>query len=143
MHTNFIYPVTLVPDEVDGGYIVTCRDLPETITQGNSVSECLEEAQGAVEAAINGRIYSNKEIPKPSKPRKNEHLVAVPLDTAIKAAVYIAMREQGITKSELARRLGVDEKEARRITDPRHGSKLSTMDKALRVLGKQAELVIH
>jgi len=143
MHTNFIYPVALAADENDGGYVVTCRDLPEAITQGNSVSESLEEAQGAVEAAINGRIYSNKEIPKPSKTRKDEHLVAVPLDTAIKAAVHSAMREQGITKSELARRLGVDEKEARRITDPRHGSKLSTMDKALRALGKQVELIVH
>jgi len=143
MHTNFIYPVALVPDEADGGYVVTCRDLPEAITQGSSVSMCLEEAQGAVEAAINGRMYGSKDIPKPSRPRKNEHLVAVPLDTAIKAAVYCAMREQGVTKSELARRLGVDEKEARRITDPRHGSKLSTMDKALKALGKHVELIVH
>jgi hypothetical protein len=42
--TNFAFPVQLTPDTDDGGYVVTFRDLPEAITQGDSVSECLTEA---------------------------------------------------------------------------------------------------
>jgi antitoxin HicB len=38
-NVNFAYPVTLKSDEFEGGYIVTFRDLPEAITQGNSLEE--------------------------------------------------------------------------------------------------------
>jgi len=34
---RFTYPVTLTPDEVDGGYVVACRDAPEVVTQGESI----------------------------------------------------------------------------------------------------------
>ena len=47
------------------------------------------------------------------------------------------MREARITKTELARRLGCDEKEVRRLLDPRHPSKLPRIPEALVALGKQ------
>ena len=50
--TNFAFPVQLTPDNDDGGYVVTFRDLPEAITQGDSVSECLTEAVDCLEEAI-------------------------------------------------------------------------------------------
>ena len=142
MQQRFTYPITLTPDETDGGFVVSCRDLPEAITQGDSVPECLEEAEGALEAALNSRMYRNAEIPAPSAPIANERLVSVPLDTAIKAALYLAMREQGVSKSELARRLHIDEKEARRITTPGHGTRTATMDRALRAVGLKPALIL-
>jgi len=50
--------------------------------------------------------------------------------------LYLALKETGITKSELAARLGCDEKEVRRLLDPRHSSKLPRIQKALAALGK-------
>ena len=50
------------------------------------------------------------------------------------------MKEAAITKVQLARLLEVDEKEVRRILDPRHGTKLLTIERALAVLGKRIEL---
>ena len=50
------------------------------------------------------------------------------------------MREQGVSKSELARRLGVNEKDARRMLDPRHTTKVPALQHALHILGKRAEL---
>jgi len=43
---------------------------------------------------------------------KGQHLVACPIQMAIKAALYLAIRESGISKRELGWRLGVDEKSA-------------------------------
>jgi len=60
----------------------------------------------------------------------------VPALTAAKAALYLALRESGISKSELAARLGCDEKEVRRLLDPRHPSKLPRIERALSALGK-------
>ena len=77
----------------EGGFIVTCRDLPELITQGD-----------------------NRD-----------------------AALFLAMREQDVNQSELARRLGVGEQEARRLLDPRHGTKIPALEHALHLLGKRPE----
>ncbi len=52
------------------------------------------------------------------------------------------MREQGVSKSELARRLGLDEKEAGRMLNPRHAIKVPTLERALHALGKRVAVVV-
>lgn len=135
MNQEFAYPVILTPDETDGGFVVTFPDLPEAITQGNTTAEALAEAADALDEAIAGRIRRGDRIPSPS-PREDRHIVPVPALTAAKAALYIALQESGITKSDLAERLGCDEKEVRRLLDPRHPSKLPRIQKALTALGR-------
>ena len=54
-----------------------------------------------------------------------------------KAALYVAMREAGINKVQLAKQLGVDEKEVRRLLDPHYGSKLPRIAEAIQLLGKR------
>ena len=137
---RFIYPVTLTPDEIDGGFTVMFRDVPEAITQGDTVEQCLIEAADCLEEAIAGRIRRGDELPAPSKCKKSEKLVPVPMQTAMKAALYQSMKEAGISKSELARKMGTHEKVVRRILDPHHGTKLPSMERALFALGKHPEL---
>ena len=139
---RFIYAVTLKRDRKGGGYVVTCRDIPEAITQGETVEEALAEAEGALQAAIEGRIEDNMEIPVPSRPKRGERMVAAPITTALKAAVYVAMREQNVSKSELARRMRVHEKEARRMLDPKHPTKVPTLERALAALGRRADIAV-
>jgi antitoxin HicB len=63
--------------------------------------------------------------------------IAVAPDVAAKLAVLESFAAAKITKSELARRLGKDEKEVRRILDPKHPTKLPALTAALRALGKR------
>lgn len=139
---RFAYPVKLTRDRKDGGYIVSCRDIPEAITQGDSVEEALAEAEGALQAAIEGRIEDDLEVPAPSAAKRGERTVATPITTALKAAVYVSMSEQRVSKSELARRMRVHEKEARRMLDPKHPTKVPTLERALAALGKRAEIAV-
>ena len=46
-----------------------------------------------------------------------------------------------VSKAALARRLGLDEKEARRMRDPKHAA-VPALERALLVLGKRVELVV-
>jgi antitoxin HicB len=135
MAREFTYPVTLTRDEVDGGFVVTFDDLPEAITQGETTTEALLEAADALEEAIAGRIRRGDGIPEPSA-AADRPVVPVPAQTAAKAALYLALGETGITRADLADRLGCDEKEVRRLLDPRHPSKLPRIQKALAALGK-------
>ena len=48
-----------------------------------------------------------------------------------------ALRQAHLTQVELAARLHCDEKEVRRLLDPRHASKLARLEAALAVLGRQ------
>lgn len=137
---EFVYPARFTADKEDGGFVVTFRDIPEAITQGDSAAECMEEAAGALQAAIEGRIMSNLDIPKASKAKRGERLIAVPVQTALKAALYLEMQRTGVSRVELARRLRIDEKEARRMLDPHHATKADRLERALAVLGKHAEL---
>jgi len=140
---RFTYPVILAIDEADSGYVVTCRDIPEVVTQGESIEGAISEAEGALEAAIEMRIADGMAVPLPSARKRGEYFASLPITTAMKAALYVAMREQGVNKSELARRLGLDEKEARRMLDPKHVTKVPALEKALHALGKRVELVVE
>lgn len=139
---SFTYPVALTPDEHDGGFVVTCRDIPEVITQCENSVDCLEEAEGALQAAIEARIMDDLDIPPASAVEAGEIAVSLPLTTALKAALYLSMRADGLTKSALARRLGIDEKEARRMLTPGHRTKTIALERALHALGKRIEIKV-
>lgn len=76
-------------------------------------------------------------FPAPSKARRGEYRVAPPAETMAKAALYVAMREERVTNVQLAKQLGVDEKEVRRLLDPHYASKLPRIAQAVAVLGKR------
>jgi antitoxin HicB len=137
---QFAYAVKLTPDKHDGGYVATCRDFPEAITQGDTVEEAVAEAADALDEAIAARIDDEREIPTPSAAKRGERIVSVPPSMALKAAVYLSVREAGISNSEFARRMRLDEKEVRRILDPHHPTKLLRIEAALSVLGRHVEL---
>jgi antitoxin HicB len=85
-------------------------------------------------------MVNGLDIPVPSRARKREHLVSPPIGTALKLAAHVAMREEQVSKSELARRLEIDEKEVRRMLDPRHPTKADRLEGALRALGRRVEV---
>jgi antitoxin HicB len=134
---RFVYPATLTPDEADGGFVVTFRDWPEAITQGDTREAALLEAADCLEEAVAARIADEREIPLPSSALAGEYGISVPIQTALKAALYLAMREAAVSQSELARRLGVPEKEARRLLDPRHPTQVAALEQALFAVGRR------
>lgn len=132
----FQYPVLLTA-AMEGGFVVTCRDLPQLITQGDDKPDALEQAADAMDEVFAAYIAGALTLPEPSKARRGEYQVSPPAETVAKAALYVAMREAGISKTDLARQLGVDEKEVRRLLDPHYGSKLPRIAQAIRLLGQR------
>ena len=133
---RFEYAVILKPAD-EGGFIVTCRDLPQLVTQGENVADALTEAADAMDEVFAAYMRGKLEFPTPSKARRGEHVVAPPAETIAKAALYVAMKEAHITNVQLAKQLGVDEKEVRRLLDPHYASKLPRIAQAIALLGKR------
>jgi len=131
---RFGYAVKLTPAD-EGGFVVTCRDLPQLVTQGEDQADALAEAADAMDEVFAAYMEGGLLFPVPTKARRGEHLVTPPAETVAKAALYVAMQEAGITKVQLAKKLGVDEKEVRRLLDPHYGSKLPRIAQAIHALG--------
>lgn len=134
-NVGFVYPAKLVGFR--GSVLVRFPDLPEALTEGSDEQDALVQAADCLEEAIAGRVRRGDPIPAPSLGRRGHRMIPVPAPMAAKAALYLALREAKITKLELATRLGCDEKEVRRLLDPRHPSKLPRLQQALAQLGKR------
>lgn len=133
MQDRFDYRVKLERAS-DGGYTVTFPDVPEAITEGDSLEEALGHAGDALESALAFYTEEGKDLPRPSGAGRARTVRPSPLACA-KLAVYQAMREQQVGKTELARRLGWHLPQVDRVLDLQHASRLDAVNAALRVLG--------
>lgn len=138
---RFVYPAAFIRASRyargEKGVVVSFRDFPEAHTQGEDESDALAMAADCLDEAIAARIIANEQIPGPSRAARGDRLVAPSCQMAAKAALYLALRQSKVSKSALARRLGCDEKDVRRLLDPRFGSKLPRIEAALAALGKR------
>lgn len=130
---QFCYQATIESDP-DGGYLVSFEDVPEALTHGATFADAIAQGSEALGLALKGLVAQDRPLPEPRA--QGGTPIAVEAADAMKLAVICAFREAGLTKTELARRLGKQEAEARRILDPDHPTKIATMEDALRVLGK-------
>ena len=133
------YPAEFTPAE-EGGFVVTFPDVPEAITQGETVEECIKDATDALDEALTGRINSKMDIPRASSPHPGQYLISVPMQTALKAALYEEVTKLGWSKVGLASRLGVDEREVRRLLDPHHRCYRVARRSARPQIGRVSEL---
>lgn len=129
------YPLSFSKE--DGDIVARSRDLPELLTAGKDMAEALELAEDALAVVLLAYCEKGLAIPGPSPLQDGETYVVVPAATAAKLAVINAFLAAGITKNELAHRMGVAETEARRVLDPNHGTKLEKLDHAARALGRR------
>ena len=125
------YPITLTDDD-DGTVLATSPDFPELSTFGDDRDEALVRSVDALEEAIAARVHDRKPIPLPSP---GQTYAALPTLTSVKVLLYNGMREQGIGKAELARRLGWHLPQVDRVLDVQHRSGLEQMDTALGAIG--------
>ncbi len=133
------YPIKLTRDD-DGSLLATSKDFPELTTFGEDREDALRRAVGAIEEAIAGRIARRQEIPEPSKGRNRVHL---PTQTEIKVLLYNAMREQGVRKSELARRLRCHTPQVDRLLNLRHASRMDQIESAFDALGARLSIEVE
>ena len=139
MSFEFAYPAT-VTQGPDGRFTVSFSDLKGALTDGATLEEALFNAADALAEAIAGRIDDERDIPVPSLPQRGEQVISVPSQIAAKAVLYLALKEVRITKVALAERLGVNEKEVRRLLNPRYRSGVPKIEEAVKALGRSFHL---
>jgi antitoxin HicB len=130
------YPANLKADK-KGGFVVTFRDIPEAITQGEDAEDALKHAQDALETAMEFYFDDRRQVPMPSAPKRGDRLVSLPVSESFKVLLLNEMVKQGVKPAELARRMNTSKQEVNRITTLRHATKVDRIADALKALGKR------
>jgi antitoxin HicB len=134
------YRIKIEPDD-NGTFLVTCPSLPEVTTFGENENDAMHHAVGAIEEAIAARIAGSENIPEGHQ--RGPHLVPLPALTVLKIELYRRLRKAGVTRAELARRLGWKRESVDRLFRLDHASRLEQIEAAFAALGQTAAVSIH
>lgn len=134
------YRIELTPDD-NGTFLVTCPRLPIVATFGETEEEARRHAVDAIETAIASMIDDGEDIPEPDGSEGTA--VRLPMMTALKVNLYWALRAAGITRAELARRLGWKRESVDRLFRLDHRSRLEQIEAAFAALGAEIDLEVR
>lgn len=134
------YPARFKPAP-EGGFVVTFRDIPEAITQGDTDAEAMEMAEDALLTAMGFYFEDKRSVPLPSKVKRGEQWVSLPPSVWAKVLLLNEMLAQGVSASELARRLHTRPQDVNRVIDLGHTTKIDMLNLAMQALGKRFEIV--
>ena len=139
---RYVYPCDIVRDEEErkltgrDAYNVSFPDVYGCNTGGWSWAEAVEMAIDALEVALARYIGKSQDIPQPSAPKHHQVMIPLPPLPAAKLALYRAMREQGVSNAELAKRLHVTEDAVRKMLDFTYRTRIRQIEVALLTLGR-------
>ena len=109
--------------------------MPEAITEGDTREEVLLRAEDALESALAMYVAAKEPLPTSSEAEIDEVIVRRSALGMAKATLYKAMREQGVGRAELARRLRWHLPHINRVLDLRHASRMEHVETAVAALG--------
>ena len=96
MVDTYNYPAEVERDE-DGRYVVTFPDFGWGTTDGATLEEALREARDLLRELMATTMREGKGLPAPTLVGEQPHLVVPPVTIALKAALYEACRETGVS----------------------------------------------
>jgi antitoxin HicB len=134
----FVYPARITHEGDE--YLVTFPDLPEAITSGATREEAAEMAADALVTAMDFYFEDRRAVPLPSALKRGQIAVELPASIAAKVLLLNELVASGIRNAELARRMNTTAQEVTRLTDLHHPTKIDTVARALKSLGRTLEI---
>lgn len=138
------YPLTLTPDD-NGTFLVTCPLLPEVTTFAQNVAEASVVGKEAVEEALGARMSRwDTEIRLPDGAAyAADATVRISLQADIKLRLMLACQEAGVSRAELARRLGWHREQVDRLFRVDHASRIDQIEAAVGALNEVVRIAIE
>src|SRR5665213_2568192 len=132
------YRAQFEPDSERGGFVVTFPDFEWGVTQGDTREDAAEMAVDALLMVIAHYIETGRDLPVAGRHKGRKfHTVELPAMATAKAELYLAFRRAGITKSELARRVGIPKTNVDRLFDVSNNSRFDRIEAAFVAIGKR------
>ena len=116
--------------------------MPEAITYGTDDEEVRMMAGEVLELAVAERMDLGEEVPTASAAKPGDILIRLRPLLAAKAALHNALKQSHTTKSDLARRLQVDEAVVRRMLQPRRATRIDNLTEAFEALDATLQVTV-
>jgi antitoxin HicB len=137
------YPAKFEPAE-EGGFVITFPDFGWGVSQADDEAAGLEMATDLLETIIGEEVRKGNSLPEPSRPLRGKgRLIALPALASSKVELYSEFRRSGMTKSELARRTGINKVNIDRLFSLRHASRFDQIEAGFAALGKRIVLTVE
>lgn len=133
------FPVKLTKEPA-GSYTVTFPDIPGAITYGANVEESLVHTETALESALDFYFEDPRMIPAPSKPKRGQRSVELPVRLCAKVLLLNEKLAQKVRPAELARRIGVEPQKIDRLLNPRYAAQSDLLEAAAKALDKSLSI---
>ncbi len=133
---RYVYPCDIAGNETDGdGFVAIFPDVNGAITGGFTFKEALINAEDCLVVALASCVDCYEELPKPSPYQDGQELLTVQPVIAAQLDLYTAMREQDVSRSDLAERLGIGEDAVDRLLSMDYRTPIREIARALRAVG--------
>ncbi len=129
--TRFPYWIERI---ADGNYVAHFPTIPEIRPSAPSITKLIAGLQDAVLPALEARLKDDN-LPAPREARAGEEVFLLSPNFASKLHLIVALKQEKLSASELARRLGCLPQETHRLLKLSHPTKIDTIAAALSVLG--------
>jgi antitoxin HicB len=109
-------------------------------TFGDDRDDALRHAVDAIEEALAARIARGEDVPEGDV---RGPLVRLPALTVLKVELYRQLRQAGMTRAELQRRLGWNRESVDRLFRLDHASRLDQLERAFQALGRTVDVRVE
>lgn len=141
--THMDYAALFEPAE-EGGFVITIPDFGWGVSQGDTEEEAREMAAALLQTLVQEHIRRGEALPRATKARGRKcRFVSLPALQDAKAELYMAFKESGLRKAELARRLGIPVAMVDRLFDFGYRTRLDQIEAAFAALGKRLAVEIR
>ena len=133
------YPAKIVYDSDDKAYNVRFLDIPGCITFGETLEEAKTMAKDALTGVLEVLDSRKMNVPEPSQVSEPHiYYIEPEINTAFAIWLKKEREKNGLTQSDVARKLGISYQAYQRIEDPsRTNPTLKTIRKLEEVFGKR------
>ena len=137
------YPALFEPAE-EGGFVITFPDFGWGVSQGDNEEDAVNMALDALLTMIGEHIRKGEDLPHPTHPRRKKcRMIQLPALQAAKAGLYMAFRQSGMKKVELARALNIPKTNVDRLFDFRNHTRLDRLEAAFAAVGKRLVVAVQ
>jgi len=127
------YELAVQPD--GDVWMVTAPAFDEVVSFGSTQEEACRNGKRAIEEAIAARIADGEDIPVPLENTNGKgRFVEMSMNVLLKSSLYMLMRQKGITRADLMRRLGWHREQVDRLFRLEHKSKLDSLEAAFKAI---------
>lgn len=102
--TEIRYPINISPiSEKDGrGFLITCRDLPGCMADGESIEEALKECEDAIQAWIETAKAEGSPVPEPNSAKNFSGQFRLRVPKSLHAKLAATAEEEQVSLNTVA-----------------------------------------